>query len=161
MKLEILDLNPWVCRAFKVAFKDDTNVSVHVTDIFGKGGKVFATPGNSYGWMDGGIDLAFAQRFPGLEGMAQRAAKDTEAGEILVGQAVCLEDGETSVIYAPTMRVPRRIADPYDIRLAVRAVFRVARERGFETIKMPAFGALTGGVDFDTVAAMYKAEWQP
>lgn len=164
MKLTICDLNPWIVRAFASAFADEGEVDCRVGNILTIGAEALITPGNSYGLMDGGIDLRLAQRFDGLQERVQERIAARPLRELLVGEAVAValpgEDVTKWVIYAPTMRVPRPISDPYDIRLAARAAFKACRDAGIRWVAMPGLGTLTGQVAFDLAAAAVAVEWR-
>lgn len=73
------------------------------------------TAGNSFGLMDGGVDLAVAMAFPGVERAVQNRIGDRWRGELPVGAAITVaieHHGDSryrNVVYAPTMRVPADI----------------------------------------------------
>jgi len=113
------------------------------------------SPANSFGFMDGGIDLAYARNWPGLENAVRDHIKRyCRFGEILVGQALGIPIPDYTavnatpglLIVAPTMRVPMRIADPVDVYLATRAAVRCAHDHDQESVAMPGMGTGCGGV---------------
>jgi O-acetyl-ADP-ribose deacetylase (regulator of RNase III) len=119
-------------------------------DIFTSPADAVVSPANSFGFMDGGIDLAYSLRF-GWHVQEQVQAKIVAdfAGELLVGQALTVATNDPQfpwLIAAPTMRVPMVIADPNAVRLATRAAVRAAAFLGVATLLMPGMGTATGRV---------------
>jgi len=92
---------------------------------------VVVTPGNSFGFMDGGIDWALACAL-GIE-MADRVRgviSGLASKELLVGNAVYVRnynEGMPDLVYAPTMRVPQDIRGTVNAYLATRAAIRTAK----------------------------------
>lgn len=121
---------------------------------------VLVTPGNSYGVMSGGFDLAVAETFPGIEQVVHNAILTESDGELLIGTALVASNyplkGPQGPVpftcYSPTMRVPRRLEKgtdvPYVATLAaLRAIGRYDDiDEPFGTVMLPAMGHLTGGV---------------
>ncbi len=107
------------------------------------------SPANSFGFMDGGIDLVYTKRFgPQLQEDVQAAIAMQPFGELLVGDALDVpirgSEAPSRLIVAPTMRVPLRITDCVDIYLATRAAVRRAYEAQFKTVAIPGMGTGCG-----------------
>jgi O-acetyl-ADP-ribose deacetylase (regulator of RNase III) len=102
-------------------------VAVHRGSIFDVTCDAVVSPANSFGFMDGGIDMAYSERWGwGVQGRLQRAIREKHHGELLVGQAEIVETGDAAlpyVITAPTMRVPMVLRESVNPYLAARAVF--------------------------------------
>ncbi|CAN0371177.1 unnamed protein product, partial [Ectocarpus sp. 4 AP-2014] len=83
------------------------------------------SPANSCGFMDGGIDLVYSQRFGwGLQRDLQKAICTYWDGELPVGAALIVETRDELIPYvvsAPTMRVPLSVPDTVNAYLAFRA----------------------------------------
>src|SRR5579871_49495 len=61
---------------------------VHRGSIFEVEADALVSPANSFGFMDGGIDAAYTDRFgPGLSQRLREIIKTKHHGELLVGQA--------------------------------------------------------------------------
>lgn len=88
----------------------------------------FVSPANSFGFMDGGIDLVYSQQFGwDVQRRLQQIIKERHHGELLIGQAEIVETDSPGIphfiIAAPTMRVPMILRDTVNPYLAARAVF--------------------------------------
>ncbi len=108
------------------------------------------SPANSFGFMDGGIDLIYTQYFgPQVQEKLQKMIADLPRKELLVGEALLVETGNEkfkNVISAPTMRTPQRIVKTANVFLAMRAVVFVARLAGYENIAVPGLGTGVGRI---------------
>jgi O-acetyl-ADP-ribose deacetylase (regulator of RNase III) len=130
-------------------------VSVVRANILDLAADAIVSPANSFGFMDGGIDLAYSQRFGwGVQRDLQSFIKQL-SGELLVGQTIVISTNDRSIpslISAPTMRVPMQLFDGTNVYLATRAAILTAKECDFGSILMPGMGTGCGGLDC-TVAA--------
>jgi hypothetical protein len=101
--------------AWGQAFKSDDRIQIIEGDILVGTADAVVSPANSFGYMDGGIDLAY-RNFFGMK-VQHRVRGKIHAdhfGELPVGQAVIVETDHPLLpflIVAPTMRVPDRIGD--------------------------------------------------
>jgi O-acetyl-ADP-ribose deacetylase (regulator of RNase III) len=136
------------------------------------------SPANSFGFMDGGLDLVYSEHFGwDVQKRVQEVIRTHHHGELLVGQADIVETGNAQIPYliaAPTMRVPdsvERTVHPY---LAARAVLllwkhgrlRDAKSNGtpvrdvVRTLAIPGLGTGTGQVPADSCARQVRAAWE-
>jgi O-acetyl-ADP-ribose deacetylase (regulator of RNase III) len=119
------------------------------------------TPGNSFGFMDGGIDGVFRSHFGKIvEKRVQDQIKRERFGELLIGQAIVVPTDNEKIpelIYAPSMRVPMKVPDPKSIYLATRVGIDLAFSRGNMDILIPGFGTGTGMVLPNWAIAMMVA----
>ena len=162
MKLTICDLNPGFVAVAAARSQGLGAVETLVGDITRQAAEAIVSPANSFGRMDGGVDLAYSRKWGWhVQQMLQEAIAARPMGELLVGEALVVPTGDPDLpfcISAPTMRLPAPIHDPADVYLASRAAFLAARERGFGHIVMPGMGTLTGRVPFPVAAdAMMQA----
>ncbi|MDD1536413.1 MULTISPECIES: macro domain-containing protein [unclassified Bradyrhizobium] len=101
------------------------NVEVSLGDIFAHEADAILSPANSFGHMDGGIDLLYSRYFGwDLQTNLQAALAEQHYGELPVGQAIVLATGHARfpfLVSAPTMRVPARIDQTVNVYLAFRA----------------------------------------
>lgn len=131
MNLHLRDKNPAVVAAWREVFGEAPSVTISEGDILELEGDAIVSPANSFGWMDGGIDLAYRERFGvELEQNLQQLIRDCYFGELPVGSACPLRTGDERIpmlIAAPTMRVPEPVRDTTNAYVAMRAALIVAR----------------------------------
>ena len=110
-------------------------VSVHRGSIFDHDADAIVSPANSFGFMDGGIDRLYLERFGNvLQDRVQAQIKQEYAGELLVGAATIVETHDAEIpflIAAPTMRVPMPVENSINAFLAARAIFLLIRDSVF------------------------------
>jgi O-acetyl-ADP-ribose deacetylase (regulator of RNase III) len=132
MKIVLTAMENRLADAWEKACSGLDGVSVHRGSIFDVACDAVVSPANSFGFMDGGIDALYVDRF-GIEVQTRlrRLILDRHHGELLVGAAEMVETGDPAqpfLIAAPTMRVPMVLGpetvNPY---LATRAVLLLAR----------------------------------
>lgn len=90
MQILLRDVNPAVCAAWRVAFANAEGVTVEEGDIFSTPVDAVVSPANSFGHMDGGIDLVYRDRMGAQIEETVKVAIGTrfEFGELLVGDAI-------------------------------------------------------------------------
>jgi O-acetyl-ADP-ribose deacetylase (regulator of RNase III) len=133
------------------------------------------SPANSYGFMDGGIDLLYSHHFGwGVQEELQQVIRARHHGELLVGQAEIVETGDAKipfVIAAPTMRVPMILTDSINAYLAARAVFLLVLHGTFsegaragqavrdhvKSVAFPGLGTGTGRMPAEICARQVRA----
>jgi O-acetyl-ADP-ribose deacetylase (regulator of RNase III) len=157
LRITLADYNDDLVAEWKKA----THYDFHHGDIFELSGDAIVSPANSFGFMDGGIDLVYVHRFgKRVEKALQDKIKGLPFQELLVGQAVTVPTGDEKfphMISAPTMRVPMQITDPNAVRLAMRAAVWQAELQGLDSIVTPGLGTLTGMMRPDWAVAMMLA----
>jgi O-acetyl-ADP-ribose deacetylase (regulator of RNase III) len=118
--------------AWTTAFEGVDEVAIHRGSILDVPCDAVVSPANSFGFMDGGIDAVYLDRFgPALQDKVRWRILDGHGGELLVGAAELVETGEAAIprlFAAPTMRVPMVLpSDSNNPYLATRAVLRLWR----------------------------------
>lgn len=164
MKIYIRDRNDDLIDHLKnQTYSPDVKVDIAVGDIFEKlPVDAFVSPANSFGYMDGGIDLYYCQQIGWhLQERIQSTIKaNTKFGELLIGEALMIDtDNEKAprMISAPTMRMPG-LTSAANVFLATRAAVAHAYEHGVKTLALPGMGTGTGGVRYpDAALAMATA----
>ena len=136
-------------------------VTVHHGSILDVACDAVVSPANSYGFMDGGIDMLYSRHFGwDVQARLQKAIREKHDGELLVGRAEIVETGNVAIPYliaAPTMRVPMVLRESVNPYLAARAVLLLltngvmpcgpsAGEPVADVIKTVAFPGLGTGV---------------
>jgi O-acetyl-ADP-ribose deacetylase (regulator of RNase III) len=155
--------------AWRGAFDDTPSVVIVEGDILEGRCDAVLSPANSFGYMDGGIDLAY-RRYFGLEVQARIQAKIRSefSGELPVGQAMVVATGHDTVPYlvaAPTMRVPDKIGDTVNVYLAFRAALLavLAHNKGgapsIGTLRAPALGTGVGAMPLARAARQMHAAY--
>lgn len=161
IKVYLLDRNPEMYAAWSKHFYGLNNVSIVCSDFveFMRRNKVdcVVSPANSYGIMDGGYDEAITAWFGNdLQERVQRHIVDNLYGEQPVGTSIILDtnlDG-VKLIHTPTMRTPSIIKDESLVYHCTRSCLITALNGGVSSVVLPAFGAATGCVPYETVAQM-------
>ena len=140
---------------------DLETVEIHRGNILNLDVDAVVSPANSFGFMDGGIDLVYSHYFGwDLQTRLQNQIREHHHGELLVGNAAIVETEHSNISYlisAPTMRVPMVLANSVNPYLAARATLLLikhgvflsgdlAGERVFDAVKSVAFPGLGTGV---------------
>lgn len=168
--LVLRDTNPDLVMAWLDAFSDYGPWSVGSGDILRQGADAIVSPANSYGFMDGGIDLAYRNHFGlGLQNRLQRLLEERHGGFLPVGEAVTLKTMNARIplmIVAPTMERPMDVAGTENAYLAMRAVLACLRaynagasERGEPVVRrvlVPGLATGIGGMRPDDCAAQMR-----
>jgi O-acetyl-ADP-ribose deacetylase (regulator of RNase III) len=154
MNLILCDVDQAVVDAWRSQFARHPDVRVLQTSILEVEADAVVNPGNSFGFMDGGLALKFCEKFGfEIQEEVRKAVREKYGSEMLVGQADVFPTGKKPpfLVQAPTMRVPQSIGDTVNAYLASRAAFQAAKSynaaKGDEPIKsiaLPGLGTGTG-----------------
>jgi O-acetyl-ADP-ribose deacetylase (regulator of RNase III) len=150
--------------------------SVHYGSILDVPCDAVVSPANSYGFMDGGIDALYTQRFgTKVQDRLRRLILDRHHGELLVGEAEIVETDDPRTPYliaAPTMRVPMMLsAETVNPYLSTRAVLLLVKYGSFptgenvgqpiagriQTVAFPGMGTGVGKVPMEVCARQVRA----
>jgi O-acetyl-ADP-ribose deacetylase (regulator of RNase III) len=133
---ELRDISAEMVQAWRKYFTGIANVRISHGDIFESSADAIVSPANSFGYMDGGIDLVYLQRFGWeLQTRLQTHLRTDHDGELPVGQATIVETFDTDIPYlvsAPTMRVPMNVTNTVNAYLAFRAAIRAIKQHNRE-----------------------------
>lgn len=171
MNLIFVDMQPEVVSAWKDHFNGYPQISVHSGSIFDVKCDALVSPANSFGYMDGGLDMRISQFFGWhVQERLQELIRDRHHGELLVGVAEIVPTDHPRipfVISAPTMRVPMILSDTVNVYLATRAVILLvlygrfpdgrAVNENVKTVAVPGMGTGVGRVPPTTCARQMKA----
>lgn len=162
IKILLKSLESTMVSAWEDSFSAFDNVFPSVGDIMLEKADAIVSPANSFGYMDGGIDLVYSKFFGwDLEQRLRTKLLKEHYGELPVGQAVIVETGHERFKYlisAPTMRVPMNIEKTANTYLAFRAVLHSVKRYNQEhvntirTIACPALGTGEGKMPFSRCA---------
>lgn len=147
-----------MCNAWERHFQRD-HAMISKGSIFDQKASIIVTAGNSFGFMDGGLDKFVVDYFgPGIERAVQRAICINFRGECQVGNSVIVPTGDAKtpyLIYTPTMRFPSNVAFSNNAYLATIGALKsvIGNFAALDGIcAMPAFCAGTGGMNQEQVA---------
>lgn len=125
-KIYLIDANAELISAWKAIFHEWNAIEVLHGDFFSVPTDAMVSPANSFGYMDGGLDLAIRYELGDIvEKRVQATILENHHGELPVGVAEIIETENNKwpfLICAPTMRVPTNISHTLNAYLAFRAV---------------------------------------
>jgi len=163
MKIVLAATENRLADAWEAAFAGLEFVSVHRGSIFDVACDAVVSPANSFGFMDGGIDLAYSHFFGwDLQDRLQQLLRRDHAGELPVGAAVVVPTQHRAIrflVSAPTMRVPADISETVNVYLAFRAaLLAVKASKNIRSMLSPALGTGVGAMPIERAARqMYAA----
>ncbi|NOT61901.1 MAG: Appr-1-p processing protein [Acidobacteria bacterium] len=127
--IQLVAFSDELYNAWQKSFNGIADVTISHGDILTFRADAIVSPANSFGYMDGGLDLKYSQCFGWeLEKKLRTHLETYHFGELPVGQAVIIPTGPIDqheiryLISAPTMRVPMRVAESPNAYLAFKAV---------------------------------------
>jgi O-acetyl-ADP-ribose deacetylase (regulator of RNase III) len=161
LQLTVCDLRDDCVTAVRKRFAGIDSVIAEKTDITKLRSDAWATAGNSFGDMGGGVDRAIDAFFSGLAQTAvQDAIRRDFFNELPVGSAVVVRPSPKKpvLIYAPTMRVPGNVGTTINAYLAMRAIFIAVIKEGVKSLACPTLGTGVGGLmPEDAADQMFQA----
>jgi O-acetyl-ADP-ribose deacetylase (regulator of RNase III) len=169
--IHLVDRAPDLVDEWKVQFADCPSVQAVAGDYFHRRADALISPANSFGIMDGGLDLAIRNQLGfEVERNVQEVIIAKYHGEMPVGCAEIVETNHSRwqyLICAPTMRVPTPIPFTINAYLAFRAILVAVknfnRERGkqeIDSLICPGLGTGVGGVSATKCARQMRAAYQ-
>lgn len=152
MKIYLVDRNKELVDCWKEDFAGHSDVVPLLGDIWQQPAQAIVSPANSFGFMDGGIDQIYTNRFGWqLQDNLQKHIRTFFYGELPVGQATVVDTGDKEfpfLISAPTMIVPSYVYDTTNAFLAFRAALHVAVSNEFTSIVCPGLGTGVGRIPY-------------
>ena len=117
MKLHLVDTNTQLVRCWGKAFSQHREVEIIGGDILDMAHTAIVSPANSFGFMDGGIDLAYSNYFgPNVQEGVFWAISTRPEGFLPVGASLMVRTEHPKIPYlivAPTMKLPGPVAAPF------------------------------------------------
>lgn len=163
------DINTPLVTAWSHYFADIPEVRPSAGDIFGMQADAIISPANCFGFMDGGIDLAYSRRFGWqLQERLQQLLREEYEGELPIGMAVLLGTGDPEMPYlisAPTMRAPANVSNTLNAYLAFRAALRVIQKHNIlfpgaiKSVLCPGLATATGEMPAEICAKQMHAAY--
>lgn len=175
MNIVLTSVEPALADAWEQFCGDLDGVSVHHGSIFDLSVDAVVSPANSFGFMDGGIDMLYTQHFGWhVQERLQDTIREKHFGELLVGAAEIVETDDADLpflVAAPTMRVPMVLRDTVNPYLAARAALLLVKHGVFshgtyagekvsdyvDSVAFPGLGTGVGGVGPITCAHQVRA----
>ncbi len=163
IKLILVDPQPALCAAWREHFAGLSSVEV-VNGYFEKLSEFdcMVSAANSFGLMDGGVDLAIVRFFGrALEQRVQKHILETYLGEQPIGTSFIIETGHEKhpyIAHTPTMRIPMTIALTDNVYVAMWAMLlavyqhNLTAAKKIRSIACPGLGTATGQVPYDEAA---------
>lgn len=125
-RIYLIDRSDALVNHWKQQFSDCPAVEAVAGDYFQHPADAMVSPANSFGIMDGGIDLAIRDQLGfHVECRLREIIVGKHHGELPVGSAEVVETGNARwryLVAAPTMRVPEPVPFTINAYLAFRAV---------------------------------------
>ena len=167
----LCDMLPNLVRAWQRAFAAHSEVAIQRGDLLEVEADAYVSPANSFGIMDGGIDMALSERFPHVEARVQAAI--ARIGRMLpVGQALVVETEDRDVPYlvcAPTMELPSNVSHTNNAFRAMLALLSAVKQFNADndglitSIAVPGLCTGVGSMEPEIAAlqmARAYAEWR-
>ncbi len=163
LKLILIDPKPALCTAWRKYFDGLPNIEI-IAGYFQELQEFdcMVSAANSFGLMDGGVDLAII-RFFGftLQETVQKRILSEFLGEQPIGTSMIVETGNAKhpyIAHTPTMRVPMEIAHTDNVYKAMWAILLAVHNHNLvnahkiNTIACPGLGTATGRVPYPEAA---------
>jgi O-acetyl-ADP-ribose deacetylase (regulator of RNase III) len=170
LTLLLRDLNPAIVQAWKAVFADCHHVDAAFGNILETPADAIISPANSFGFMDGGIDLAYTHFFGWqLQQRLQEIIQNEHHGELLIGDCILMETQHPHIPFllsCPTMRVPGDVSNTMNAFLAFRAAllkvkhYNATASKPIETILCPGLGTLTGRISPEHCALQMRYAYE-
>ena len=157
MKLHLVDINCALVKEWHAAFAPFPEVDIQCADILTVAHHCLVSPGNSHGFMDGGIDDQYRRFFGSqIEETVQQAILRRSDRMLPVGASLLVPTHHPRIpwlIVAPTMEMPEPVPAQHSGR-ALRAALRLVGQHPQldADIFCPGLGTLTGNVPPDLAA---------
>ncbi|MEM7151308.1 MAG: macro domain-containing protein [Myxococcota bacterium] len=163
------DRNQAIVDAWTRHFGSLDEVEIGRGDIFDVEADAIVSPANSFGYMDGGIDAVYLDRFgAGLQHRLQTHLREHHYGELAIGQAVIVETVDSRMpwlVSAPTMRVPMPVPHTVNAYLAFRAALIAVVEHNarsqskIERVLCPGLATAIGRMSPERCATQMRLAW--
>jgi O-acetyl-ADP-ribose deacetylase (regulator of RNase III) len=148
MRILLIDRDPKLVRAWQEVFRDVDEVEAIVGDYFERPADAMVSPANSFGIMDGGLDLAIRDVLGRhVETRVQAVIAEKHHGEMAIGAAEVVatdNDRWPWLICAPTMRIPEDVSRTVNAYWAFRAILLAARRHATPVSSLICSGLATG-----------------
>jgi O-acetyl-ADP-ribose deacetylase (regulator of RNase III) len=164
-KIRLVDKWRPLTDAWTEVFAEHASVVVACDDFFSEPADAMVSPANSFGIMDGGLDLAIRTQLGGdIQRRVQSVILERYHGEMPVGTAEIVEtasDRWRFLVVAPTMRVPEPVSNTLNAYLSFRAILVAVRRFNevvprIRSLLVPGLATGVGGMDARRCAAQMR-----
>ena len=170
-KLYLIDSKPELCDKWRQVFSSYPEVEVFSGDYFQQSADAIVSPANSFGIMDGGLDLAIRNELGfQVETDIQEVILNKYHGEMPIGSAEIINTNHNKwsyMIAAPTMRIPENIAFTLNAYMAFRAILLAINsfnefkpKRPIKSLVCSGLGTGIGSMDAIKCAAQMRAAFK-
>jgi O-acetyl-ADP-ribose deacetylase (regulator of RNase III) len=170
-KMFLIDRSQLLVDCWKAQFADCPAVEAIAGDYFQRPADAIVSPANSFGIMDGGLDLAIRDQLGfAVEQKIQEVIDTKYHGELPVGCAEIVETEDPRwryMIAAPTMRIPEAIPFTINAYLAFRAILVAVEnynkslgKQEIDSVVCCGLGTGIGKVTANKCAAQMRAAYQ-
>ena len=170
-RLVLIDQSTRLVNEWKNAFSAFQEVEVMSGDYFQKQADAIVSPANSFGIMDGGLDLAIRDQLGyTVQNEIQKVIIEQYHGELPVGCAEIIETKDSRwryMIAAPTMRIPESVSSTINAFLAFRAVLVAVKnfnrgrgKREIDSLVCCGLGTGIGGMSASKCAAQMRIAYK-
>ncbi|WP_086932856.1 macro domain-containing protein [Agarilytica rhodophyticola] len=170
MKFKLVAFNLDLFYAWKKYFDRVEGVEIIDGDILKEKADAIVSPANSFGYMDGGLDLKYSKYFGwDLETKVRDVLEKEHFGELPVGNAIVVNTGRQDIpflVSAPTMRVPSDVSETVNAYLAFKAVIQscLLHNKGntlkINTVLCPGLGTGEGKLPAEKCAKQMYVAYQ-
>ncbi|MFN3199764.1 MAG: macro domain-containing protein [Bradymonadia bacterium] len=165
----LVDLEWGLYQAWREAFADVDAVTVVQGSIFEQGAGALVSPANSFGFMDGSLDLRLSEHLGWhVERRVRERLFELHDGELPVGCAEIVATDHPEhpwLISAPTMRVPMDVSRTANAFLAFKAVLKAIKQHNhgdqppITRVLCPGLGTGCGFMPFERCALQMRRAW--
>jgi O-acetyl-ADP-ribose deacetylase (regulator of RNase III) len=162
----LCDINKDIVDEWESQFEGINNFKFYCSDIFkcpvsDKNINAIVSPANSFGDLQGGIDLVYYNYFGhNLEERLQKTIMEEKYGELIIGDSIMLSMNGiyNYFISAPTMKVPMIVSKSNNAYLAFRAVliklieFNKISDNPITDVICPGLGTSIGKISAENCA---------
>ena len=170
-KLYLIDSKEELCDKWRQVFSSYPEVEILSGDYFQQGADAIVSPANSFGIMDGGLDLAIRNELGfHVETDIQEVVLNKYHGEMPIGSAEIIDtnhDRWSYMIAAPTMRIPENVAYTLNAYVAFRAILIAINSFNESKPKLPikslvcsGLGTGIGSMESTKCAAQMRAAYK-
>ena len=170
-KLYLIDSKPELCQKWRQVFSSYPEVEVLTGDYFQQSADAIVSPANSFGFMDGGLDLAIRNELGfQVESDIQEVILNKYHGEMPIGTAEIIKtnhDRWSYMISAPTMRIPENVAYTLNAYNAFRAILiainsfnKTKPKRAIQSLLCSGLGTGIGSMEPTKCAAQMRAAYK-
>ncbi len=129
-RLVLCDERPEVLEAWRLQFAEVPGTEIVEGDPLAAAADALLLPGNSFGFLDVGLELEVFETYGiAVQDALRKKIREDFFGELLVGQAIALgpPDAPRALVYAPVWRVPCPLEGTANVYLAVRGALLALR----------------------------------